>query len=162
MQKELDEKVDKKRAEDSGGDSTCASGAHPRTNCGAGCKYPIATDLGGNAVFFHVRVRIVRWNRSWTSPFSRFRRKLPSWRHSACIPLGTDSACSCHPFPSLKVGFTARTQGACSQRLCGESPRAKVQCVIRRLQNTISWTGSEAECRNTVCVGVLRNCTVML
>ena len=48
-----------------------------------------------------MEVRIVRWNRSWTSPFSRFRRKLPSWRHSACIPPGTDSACSCHPFPSV-------------------------------------------------------------
>ena len=43
----------------------------------------------------------------------------------ACIPLGTDSACSGHPFSSFKVGFTARTQGACSQRRCGESPSAK-------------------------------------
>ena len=36
------------RPEDSGGDSICASGAHPRTNCGAGCSYPFATDHGGN------------------------------------------------------------------------------------------------------------------
>ena len=50
-------------------------------------------------------------------------------RHSACIPPGTDSECSGHPFPSLKVVFTARTQGAFSQRSCGESPRAKLQRV---------------------------------
>ena len=37
----LDEKVEKLRAEDSGGDSTCASGAHPRTNCAAGCRFPL-------------------------------------------------------------------------------------------------------------------------
>ena len=36
------------RPEDSGGDSTCASGARPRTNSGAGCSYPFATDHGGN------------------------------------------------------------------------------------------------------------------
>ena len=48
----LDGKVATLRAKD----STCASGAHPRTNCGAGCRYPFATDHGGNAVFFHVRV----------------------------------------------------------------------------------------------------------
>ena len=36
------------RPEDSRGDSTCASGAHPRTNSGAGCSYPFATVLGGN------------------------------------------------------------------------------------------------------------------
>ena len=47
----------------------------------------------------------------------------------ACIPPGADSSCSGHPFPSLKVGFTARTQGACSQRLSGESPCAKLQRV---------------------------------
>ena len=29
----------------------------------------------------------------------------------------------------IKVGFTARTQGACSQPRCGESPRAKLQRV---------------------------------
>ena len=50
------------------------------------------------------------------------------WRH-ACIPPGTDSACSGHPFPSKKLGFAARTQGACSQRRCGESPHAKLQRV---------------------------------
>ena len=47
----------------------------------------------------------------------------------ACIPPGADSACSGHPLPSLKVGFTARTQGACSQRRCGESPCANLQRV---------------------------------
>ena len=30
-------------------------------------------------------------------------------------------------YQSLKVVFTARTQGACSQRHCGESPRVKLQ-----------------------------------
>ena len=62
LQKELVDKVEKMRAEDSGGDLTCASEAHPRTRCGAGCRYPFATDHGGNveSVFFHVRVRIVR------------------------------------------------------------------------------------------------------
>ena len=47
----------------------------------------------------------------------------------ACIPLGTDSACSGHPFSSFKVGFTARTQGACSQRRCGERLHVKLQSV---------------------------------
>ena len=41
-------KSGKMRPEDSGGDSTCSSGAHPRTNSGAGCSYPLATDHGGN------------------------------------------------------------------------------------------------------------------
>ena len=27
------------------------------------------------------------------------------------------------------------------------------------LQITSSWTGSEAECRDAVCVGILRNCS---
>ena len=36
------------------------------------------------------------------------------------------------------------------------------ESVIGRPQNTSSWTGSEAECRDAVCVGVLRICTVML
>ena len=40
------------------GDSTCASAAHPRTNFGAGCKFPFATDHGRNSIF-HVRIRIV-------------------------------------------------------------------------------------------------------
>ena len=39
------------------------------------------------------------------------------------------AACSGLPFPSVKVGFTAHTQGACSQQRCGESPRAKLQRV---------------------------------
>ena len=52
------------------------------------------------------------------------------------------------------------TQGACSQRRCGESPPCEVaESVIRRPQNTSLWTGSGAECRNAVCVGVLRNCS---
>ena len=51
------------------------------------------------------------------------------WRHAAFIPPGKDSAFSGHPFPSKKVGFAARTQGACSQRRCGESLRAKFQRV---------------------------------
>ena len=58
-----------------------------------------------------------------------------------------------------RLGFTEHTQGAFSQRRCGESPRVKFQSVIRRLQNTSSWTDSEAECRDAVCVGVLRNST---
>ena len=41
LPQELDETLAKLRAEDGGGDSTCASGAHPRTNCGAGCRYPL-------------------------------------------------------------------------------------------------------------------------
>ena len=81
----------------------------------------------------------------------------------ACFHLAQILRDSRQPFPSLKVVFAARTQGACSQRRCGESPPCEVaESVIRRLQNTSSWTGSEAECRNAVCVGVLRNCTVML
>ena len=34
------------RAEDSGGGSTCASGAHPRTNYGASCRCPSVTHHG--------------------------------------------------------------------------------------------------------------------
>ena len=39
------------------------------------------------------------------------------------------------------------------------SPCEVSESVIRRLQNTISWTGNETECRVSVCVGVLRNST---
>ena len=56
------------------------------------------------------------------------------WRHAACIPPGTGSACSGHPFPTVKVGFTARTQGACSQRRCGESPRSKFRECHQKTQ----------------------------
>ena len=38
---------------------------------------------------------------AWMSPCARFKRKLPSVRHSAGIPPVTDSACSCHPFPGV-------------------------------------------------------------
>ena len=34
-----------------------------------------------------------------------------------------------------------------------------VESVIRRLQITSSWTSSGAECRDAVCVGILRNCS---
>ena len=63
------------------------------------------------------------------------------WRHAACTPLGTDSACSGHPFPSIKSLFVV------------------AESVIGRPQNTSSWTGSESECRDAVCVCVLRNST---
>ena len=42
-----------------------------------------------------------------------------------------------------------------------ESPCEVAESVIRRPQNTISWTGSEPENRDAVCVGFLRNSTVM-
>ena len=42
----------------------------------------------------------------------------------------------------LKVN--SRREGACSQRRCGESPRAKFESVIGRPQNNSSWTDSEA------------------
>ena len=45
--------------------------------------------------------------------------------------------------------------------LWGKSPCEVAESVIRRPQNTSLWTGSEAECRDAVCVGVLRNSTVM-
>ena len=35
--------------------------------------------------------------------------------------------------------------------LWGKSPCEVAESVIRRLQNTSSWTGSEAECRDAVC-----------
>ena len=70
--------------------------------------------------------------------------------------------CFAHVREQGKHGFAARTQGACFQRRCGESPRAKWQRVSSEdPQNTSSWIGSEAECRDAVCVGVLRNSTVM-
>ena len=46
--------------------------------------------------------------------------------------------------------------------LCRKSPCEVAESVIRRLQNTISWTGSEPEYRDAVCVGFLRNSTVIL
>ena len=39
------------------------------------------------------------------------------------------------------------------------SPFDLAESVIGRLQNTSSWTGCESECRDAVCVGVLRNST---
>ena len=41
------------------------------------------------------------------------------------------------------------------------APCEVAERVIRRPQNTSLWTGSEAECRDAVCVGVLHNRTVM-
>ena len=66
-------------------------------------------------------------------------RIIEQTRHSACIPLGTYAACSGHPFPSLKVGFTARTQGAFSQRRRVENPHVQLQRV------------SSEDCRTQVC-----------
>ena len=59
----------------------------------------------------------------------------------------------------LKVN--SRREGACSQRRGGESPRAKFEIVIGRLQDNSSWADGEAVCRVAVCVGVLRNSTVI-
>ena len=42
-----------------------------------------------------------------------------------------------------------------------KSPCEVAESVFRRPQNTISWTGSEPENRDAVCVGFLRNSTVM-
>ena len=39
----------------------------------------------------------------------------------------------------------------------GKSPCEVAECIIRSLQYTSLWTGSEAECRDAVCVGILRN-----
>ena len=63
-------------------------------------------------------------------------------------------------FLSKRVRFAARTQGACSQRRCGESHRAKFESVIGKPQHTSSWSDSEAVFRVAVCVGVLRNSNV--
>ena len=43
-----------------------------------------------------------------------------------------------------------------------KSPCEVAESVIGRPQNTISWTGSEAVCRDAACVGFLRNSTVIL
>ena len=43
-----------------------------------------------------------------------------------------------------------------------KSPCEVAESVIGRPQNTISWTGSEAEYRDAACVGFLRNSTVIL
>ena len=67
------------------------------------------------------------------------------------------------PVPNFKGRLRSSLTGSMlPTTLWGKSPCEVSECVIRRLQNTISWTGSEAECRNAVCVGVLRICTVML
>ena len=44
-------------------------------------------------------------------------------------------------------------------KMWGKSPCEVAESVIRRPQNTNSWTSSESECRDAVCLGVLRNCT---
>ena len=45
--------------------------------------------------------------------------------------------------------------------LWGKSPCEFSESVIGKPQNTSSWSSSEADCRDAVCVGVLRNSTVM-
>ena len=55
----------------------------------------------------------------------------------------------------LKVN--SRREGACSQRRCGESPRAKFVSVIGRPQDHSSCADSEAVYWVAVCVGFLRN-----
>ena len=139
------------------GDSTCASGAHPRTNCGAGCRYPFATDHGGNAVFFpesygrtdrgylhspdsrgNFRVCVIRQ----AFHLSQILRAHATRSQVSSALLGSSSsshpqACDAIPRPMRRISseldrkrcFTARTQGACSQQRCGESPRAKLQRV---------------------------------
>ena len=81
------------------------------------------------------------------------------WRHSACIPPGTDSAYS-GPKPKRSSSQRAHREHVPND-VVGKSPFEDSEIVIRRLQNTSSWTGSEAECHDAVCVGVLRNCTVI-
>ena len=56
---------------------------------------------------------------------------------------------------------SAHTGSMLPTTLWGKSPCEVAESVIRRPQNTSLWTGSEAECRDAVCVGVLRNNTVM-
>ena len=48
---------------------------------------------------------------------------------------------------------SAHTESILPTTLWGKSPcEVAEESVIRRLQNTISWTGSEAECRDAVCL----------
>ena len=47
---------------------------------------------------------------------------------------------------------SAHTGSMLPTTLWGKSPCEVAESVIRRLQNTSSWTGSEAECRDAVCL----------
>ena len=47
---------------------------------------------------------------------------------------------------------SAHTGSILPTTLCGKSPCSVAASVFRRLQNTSSWTGSEAECRDAVCL----------
>ena len=55
---------------------------------------------------------------------------------------------TCHPPGIAEVGG-----------LWGKSPFQVAESVIGRPKDNRSWTGSGAECRDAVCVGVLHNCT---
>ena len=65
-----------------------------------------------------------------------------------------------------RESFSIGVQGQLAQRgsmlpttLWGKSPCEVAESVVRRPQNTSSWSGSEAEFRDAVCDGVLRNST---
>ena len=54
---------------------------------------------------------------------------------------------------------TTHTGSLLPTTLWGKSPCEVSERFIRRPQNTSFWTGIEAECRDAVCVGFLRNCS---
>ena len=87
--------------------------------------------------------RVPRFGLRWSS----------SQQHSHAVravrPTRTKSTC-CRQ-SSIRL-HSAHTGSMLPTTLWGKSPCEVAESVIRRLQNTSSWTGSEAECRDAVCV----------
>ena len=87
--------------------STCASGAHPRTNYGAGCRCPSATTSwnDGSGEKFLAKIVCVLRGCAGVDVVA------------ACFPPRTNSACSGHPFPkcpSRSVVTEVHSRVACS------------------------------------------------
>ena len=69
--------------------------------------------------------------------------------HRPCQAYKNEGVSSLPFADSSRLGFTAHTLGAFSQR---KSPCSVAASVFRRLQNTSLWTDSEAECRDAFCL----------
>ena len=88
------------------------------------------------------------------------RAKLQRVSSEDCrTPVPGQTVKQCSEMRSALEFFATAQSTLLPTTLWGKSPCEVSESVIRRLQNTSSWTDSEAECRDSVCVGVLRNST---